>query len=130
MSEEFLPTVMEAEAPEGWSLGYVTIMIERPECKRLPVEAWRRGPFAIHGRQYWGDDEERQTESVLTHAPTGLRISSFGSADIAAEFAAKIEPLGDWEGITAKQERGCELFFKVRDVLDQIQGDVGTGKQP
>ena len=121
MTEHFLPT-MTGTPPEGWAPGYVTIHIERPEETRIPVEAWRRGAFAIHGREYWADDGEKmESEAVLTHAPTGLRIYSFSDPAMAAKLAEAIAPLTDWDSIPTKMGRGSDLYFKVREVIDALE---------
>lgn len=121
--EEFFETIIE-KPPAGWTLGHVTLDLHFPE-QRIPVEAWRRGAFAIHERT--GSDGRR---SVLTHAPTGLRINEFATMDDAAECGEKIEMLTDWNTITRKFDTGSDLFPKVRDVVDAIKarsGDVGGG---
>ena len=114
--EEFIETVVE-RPPEGWTLGHVTVQLHHPD-ERLPVEAWRRGAFAIHERV--GPNCEK--EAVLTHAPTGLRVNSFATMDDATECADKIEPFADWGAITKKFETGSDLYPKVRDVVDAIKG--------
>lgn len=112
--QEFIETVIE-KPPSGWTLGHVTLDLHYPD-ERIPVEAWRRGAFAIHERV--GSDGK---QAVLTHAPTGLRINAFATMDDAAECAEKIEPLTDWNAIKQKFETGSELFPKVRDVVDEIK---------
>lgn len=112
--QEFLTTVVE-RPPEGWTLGYFTLNLHYPD-ERIPVEAWRRGAFAVHERV--GSDGK---QAVLSHAPTGLRINSFSTMDEAAECAEKIEPLTDWNAITKKFDTGSELFPKVRDVVEAIK---------
>lgn len=112
--QEFSETIVE-KPPEGWTLGHVTLDLHYPD-EHIPVEAWRRGAFAIHERV--GSDGNR---AVLTHAPTGLRINAFVTMDDAAECAEKIEPLTDWNAITKKFETGSDLFPKVRDVVDAIK---------
>lgn len=94
--------------PEGWTLGHVTLFLRYPE-ERIPVEAWRRGAFAVH---------EGDGGGLLTHAPTGLRIWSFATMDEAAELAEKIEPLADWGAIKDELPFGTELYPKVRDIID------------
>ncbi|WP_316176196.1 hypothetical protein [Bradyrhizobium sp. SZCCHNRI1073] len=114
IDEEFLDTVI-GPAPEGWALGEVIIQIERPKRKRLQVEAWKRGPFAMHEREF-ADGRE----TVLTHAPTGLRIFSFPSVEQTIELADRIEPLTDWSAITKKMPLGSDLYPKVREIIDDI----------
>lgn len=115
IEEEFLDTVT-GSPPKGWSLGDVIIQIERPKKKRLQVEAWRRGAFALHEREF---PDGRET--ILTHAPTGLRIYSFPSLELTIELADRIEPLADWSAITKKMPLGSDLYPKVRDVIDDIK---------
>lgn len=117
--EEFLETIIEKPAA-GWALGYVTLDLHFPE-QRIPVEAWRRGAFAIHERV--GSSGK---EAVLTHAPTGLRITTFSTMDDAAECGEKIEPFTDWNAITKKFDTGSDLFPKVRDVVDEIKARPAT----
>lgn len=112
--EEFIETIVE-RPPEGWTLGHVTIQLYYPE-ERIPVEAWRKGAFAVHERMGWAGKE-----AILTHAPTGLRINSFSTMDDAAECAEKIEPLTDWGAVEKKFDTGSELFPKVSDVVEAIK---------
>jgi hypothetical protein len=102
-------------APDGWTKGYVTLQLYSPE-QRLPIEAWRRDAFAVHERETWDGKE-----AVLTHAPTGLRINSFGTVDDAVECADKIQALADWGAIDKRFDTGSDLFPKVRDVVDTIK---------
>jgi hypothetical protein len=113
--EHFEETVVE-NPPEGWTLGHVTLDLYYPPS-RIPVEAWRRGAFAIHERIGYNDEKE----AVLTHAPTGLRVNGFATMDDAAECAEKIEPLTDWNAIKKMMPLGSDLFPKVKKVVDQIK---------
>jgi len=113
--EEFLDTVT-GNAPEGWDKGNVIVHIERPRVRKIQVEAWRRGPFALHEREFSGE-----RETILTHAPTGLRIYSFPSVEQVIELAERIEPLADWSAITKKMPPGSDLYPKVREVVDDIK---------
>lgn len=114
---EFIETVVEAP-PEGWTLGHVTLTLHSPE-ERIPVEAWRRGAWAVHERISRGEKF-----AVLTHAPTGLRINDFPTMDAAAECADTIEPFADWTSITKKFDTGSDLYPKVRAVVDSINDRI------
>lgn len=117
--QEFIETVVE-NPPEGWTLGHFTVDLHSPK-ERIPVEAWRRGAFAVHERC----NSDGSKCAVLSHAPTGLRINSFSTMDDAAECAEKIEPLTDWNAITKKFDTGSELYPKVRDVVEEIKNRPG-----
>jgi hypothetical protein len=108
---EFVETIMGAP-PEGWTLGHVTVQLHGPD-ERIPVEAWRRGTFAVH---------EVLLKAVLTHAPTGLKISNFVTMDDAVMCAEKIEPFTDWSAIKDRFKPGESggLYERVRDVVDAI----------
>ncbi len=97
--------------PEGWTLGHVTLVLRSPE-ERVPVEACRRGAFAIH---------EAYGCFRLTHAPSGLRIWASPTMDEAAELAERIEPLADWNAFTKELPAGTELYPKVRKIIDEIE---------
>lgn len=114
MNAESFPS-MEAPPPAGWTLGEVTLTIDRPKKKKIPIVAWRRGAMAVHERVSVG-----LKEAVITHAPTGLRIYSFPTRDIAAECAEKLEPLADWDRISKKEKVGSALFPKVKKIIDEI----------
>jgi hypothetical protein len=124
---KYIETVVE-RPPEGWTLGHVTLHLHNPD-ERIPVEAWRRGAFAIHERM----DYDGKT-AVLSHAPTGLCVNNFASMDDAAECAERLEPLTDWAAISERFEAGSDLYPKVRGIVEAIKdrsrADVGTGKQP
>ncbi len=102
--------------PEGWTIGHFTLQLYGPE-ERLPVEAWRKGAFAIHERI----NRDGTKEAVLSHAPTGLRINSFETMDECAECAEQIEPFADWGSITKKFDTGSDLYPKVRDVVEAVK---------
>jgi len=111
---EFIETIVGAP-PEGWTLGHVTLQLYGPE-ERIPVEAWRRGPFAVH-------EVEREMRGRLTHAPTGLKIAlDFASMDDAVACAEKIEPLADWYAIKERFKSGGSegLYERVRDIAHAI----------
>jgi hypothetical protein len=111
---EFAETLV-GSAPEGWTAGYVTVTLRNPD-RRLPVEAWRRGAFAIH-------EVLSPTGGFrLSHAPTGLCIWSFEALEDAVELAEKIEPLADWNSFKKMLPPGTELYPKVRRVIDEIDG--------
>lgn len=102
-----------SDAPvAGWKAGHVTLYLERP-LERVPVEAWIRGPFAIH--------DLMSGRANLTHIPTGRRIYSFDSKLDAAEAAEKIEPLGEWDAINDQMPPGSELYSKIRPILHQYE---------
>lgn len=112
---ELIETVVGAP-PEGWTLGHVTIQLHGPE-ERVPVEAWRRGPFAVH-------EVNREMKGRLTHAPTGLRIApDFASMDEAVVCAEKIEPLTDWLSIKGPFSSGdsAGLYERVREMADAVR---------
>jgi hypothetical protein len=102
---EFLETCV-GSPPEGWTLGHVTMTLHHPE-ERIPVEAWRKGAFAVH-------PTENPAGARLSHAPTGLSIYQARSMDEAIEFADRIEPFTDWEAIKEKMPAGSTLYPKVR----------------
>jgi hypothetical protein len=106
----FSETVIGAP-PEGWTLGHVTLTLLNPE-ERVPVEAWRRGAFAVH---------EAEGGGRLTHAPTGLRIWTCDTMDTAAELAQRIEGLADWESIKKMLPPKTELYPRVRSIIDEIE---------
>ncbi len=108
----FIETVVGAP-PDGWTLGHVTITLHHPN-ERIPVEAWRKGAFAVH-------PTENPNGARLTHAPTGLRIHSARSMDEAVEFAERIEPFYDWEAIKEKMPVGTKLYPKVRKIIDEFE---------
>jgi len=110
--DDFIETIVGLP-PEGWSLGEVELALKRPD-ERIVVEAWRRGPFAIHQIDRAG------RPARLTHAPTGLQIApDFTTFDAAAECAEQLEPLCDWNSITERFQLGSDLFPKVKAVVDQ-----------
>ena len=102
---EFLETCV-GRPSEGWTLGHVTITLKNPD-ERIPVEAWRKGAFAVH---------PTLGGARLTHAPTGLSIYHARSMDEAVEFAERIEPFTDWQAIKEKMPSGSDLYPKVREV--------------
>ena len=108
---EFEETV-SGSPPEGWSLGHVTLTLKYPD-ERIPVEAWRRGAFAVH--------ERTKKDWRLTHVPTGLHIWTAPTADVAAEFAEAIEPLADWDAIKTMMPAGSDLYPKVRAVMENFE---------
>jgi hypothetical protein len=101
--------------PEGWTLGHVTLDLHYPE-ERVPVEAWRHGPFAVHERT--GSEGK---EAVLTHVPTGRRVNSFATMDEAVECAETIEPFTDWDAIKQQMPPGSDLCPKVQKIVDEIK---------
>jgi hypothetical protein len=96
----------------GWTTGHVTLYLEGPD-ERVPVEAWIRGPFAIH--------ELKNGLANVTHIPTGRRVCSFDNKIQAAEFAERIEPLGDWGSIYKKEPPGSELYKKILPIIDEYE---------
>lgn len=99
---------------EGWQRGHVSLALTRPR-EMVPVEAWRRGAFAIHE----AFDNDREV-ARLTHAPTGLAIYTFDTKEQAAECVKRIEPLADWESIKDEMRRDSGLYKKVRPIIDDI----------
>ena len=112
---EFAETVV-GQPPEGWTLGHVTVTLR--DNKRVPIEAWRRGAFAVH--EVFSPNKGGR----LTHAPTGLKIWFSGTMDQAAELAEKLEPLADWNAITKALPLGSDLYPKVRQVIDEMEATV------
>lgn len=108
--ERYAETVV-GHPPEGWTIGHVTLRLLNPD-ERIPVEAWRRGAFAVH---------EAEGGGRLTHAPTGLRIWTCRTIDDAAELAERIEALTDWDSIKKEMPPGSDLYPKVRDVIDRME---------
>jgi hypothetical protein len=125
--EEQFPETVVQRPPEGWMLGEVTLHIERPEEKKLTVEAWRRGVFAVHQRIFADGEAE---EAVITHAPTGYRICALDTMDDAAGCAELLESLTDWSAISKKFPPGSKLYPKVKKTVDRFQsrGVVGSPK--
>ena len=124
MDSELLETVIGIP-PAGWELGHVTVTMRGGE--RQPIEAMRRGAFAVHEIETSYGRKWR-----LTHAPTGLQIWSFYDADKTFELAHKIEPLADWSTIRKMMPPGTELCAKVRAVVEEIdtrfvRENVSTG---
>lgn len=107
--------------PDGWTLGHVTLTLRYPD-ERVPVEAWRRGAFAVH---------EAEGGARLTHAPTGLRIWTFDTMDGATELAERIEPLADWSSFKEELRGpiGDDLYPKVRGIIDEMDAKA-TEPQP
>lgn len=103
---------------DGWQRGHVSLALKNPS-ERVPVEAWRRGAFAIHEVAGGDGDVAR-----LTHAPTGLGIYTFNTAGQAAECVKRIEPLADWESINKEMQSGSDLYHKVRPIIDEIAGST------
>jgi hypothetical protein len=127
--DQFEETIVE-KPPEGWTLGHVTLDLHYPD-ERLPVEAWRRGAFALHIRH--GVEGK---EAIITHVPTGMRINphySFQTLDGAAECAEKLEPLANWDSIKKAMGSGSDLYPKVRSIIDAVkqhhQSPQGTASE-
>ena len=112
---EFAETVV-GQPPEGWALGHVTVTLRNKE--RKPIEAWRRGAFAVH------EVFSPIKGGRLTHAPTGLKIWFSGSMDEAAELAERLEPLADWSAITKALPLGSDLYPKVREIIDAMEANA------
>lgn len=107
--EEFEDVVV-GSPPDGWTLGHATVNLQNG--RRKPIEAWRRGAFAVH---------QVNCESGigrLTHAPTGHMIWTCETMDQAAELAERIESLTDWGAIKEKLPLGSDLYPKVRAIID------------
>lgn len=114
---ELIETVL-GSPPEGWTLGHVTVSLK---SGRASVEAFRRGAFAVH--------EDVGNTFRLTHAPTGLLISTFDDMDCAAAAAEAIEPLADWNAITKEVPPDSELKGKVFTAIERaIMGWQKAGK--
>lgn len=109
--EEFEEVVV-GTPPDGWTLGHATVVVLD---RRQPIEAWRRGAFAVHQVNSCDSGTGR-----LTHAPTGLRIWTCETMDQAAELAERIESLTDWGGIKTILPYGSDLYPKVREIIDQF----------
>lgn len=112
--EKFTETIA-GSPPDGWTIGHVTIKTRYDV--EFAVEAFRRGPFAVHiidiSRAYrlWR----------LTHAPSGLMIWTFDTLDQAAELAERIEPLADWGAFVKQIPAGTDLYPKVRDAIAEVE---------
>ncbi len=113
LKDELLPRVSELP-PEGWELGHATI--QGREGDREPIEALRRGAFAVHEVRAFAGHLWR-----LSHAPTGLRIWEFDKIKDATSLAERIEPLTDWGAIKDEMPSGSDLYPKVRAVIDEIK---------
>lgn len=109
--DEFEEVLVESP-PDGWLRGHVTLALRNPE-ERVPVEAWRRGAFAVHRTCAGG--------ARLSHAPSGLGIWTFDNMDVAAEAAEQMEPLADWNSFTKEVPAGTELYPKVRSIIDKVE---------
>lgn len=117
---ELIATISR-QPPEGWTAGHVSVTLKHHD-ERVAIEAWRRGPFAVH-ETTWPTSGAR-----LTHAPTGLKIWSFDSMAAACALAEKIEPLADWDTIKDEMPSGSELYPKVRAAIDEIEARGGDGE--
>lgn len=107
--------IVAGAPPEGWTLGHVTVQLYGPE-ERIPIEAWRRGPLAVH-------EVDMERRGRLTHAPTGLKITpDFATMDEAVACAERLEPLTDWSVIKERFKSGGSdgLYERVRDIVDAI----------
>lgn len=110
INHEFYPTLSRQPDRDGWSPGHVTVQLHRPK-EKLAVEAWVRGPFAVH---------ETVSGATLTHAPTGLAIYRFDAMEQAAECAERIEAIDDFASRKKAYPSGSEVYPKVRAVIDEI----------
>jgi hypothetical protein len=106
---------IDGPAPKGWDRGSVTLKFENPDAL-IPIEAWRRGAFALHKMEDGGVN--------ITHAPTGMYIWRADTMDQAVEFVDAIEPLHDWSSILKKMPAGSELWPKVRAVIHRFYESV------
>lgn len=114
---ELIETLI-AIPPQGWSIGHVTIQ-GRSDSDKAPIEALRRGAFAVH-EVYSLDGKGWR----VSHAPTGLQIWTFDSMDEAILLVESIESFTDWHSISKMLPYGTELYPKVRAEIDRIkQGD-------
>jgi hypothetical protein len=110
---EFLETVSR-QPPEGWSLGHVIVVL-RSE-KKLTVEAWRRGAFAVH------EVILPINGARLTHVHCGLQIWTFETLDKADECAEALEPLADWDAFKEIMPEGHYLYPKVWEIVQRVDG--------
>lgn len=107
---EFYGTAVGAP-PDGWTPGHATLTLKSPD-DRVAIEAWRSGAFAIHEVRFgWH----------LTHVPTGLRIWTFDTPELAAECAQRIRSFADFDAIKEKMPKGSDLYPRVRAVIDEIE---------
>lgn len=111
MSEEFEEVIL-GNPPEGWILGHVTVTKRE---SRKPVEAWRRGAFAVHQVNNCEEGNGR-----LTHAPTGRAIWTFETLDLATELAEQIEQLTDWDAIKSEVPMQSDIYPKVREIAGRV----------
>jgi hypothetical protein len=93
-----------ATAAEGFERGFVMLQLKDPP-ERVPVEAWVRGPFAIHFTVHGC--------AKITHRATGLHIWTFDELDEASEAVKKIEGLTDWGAFDKPTTRN--------DVADKVE---------
>jgi hypothetical protein len=113
LKDELLETVVGIP-PDGWSLGHVTIN-GRSEDDRMPIEAMRRGAFAVHEVNRIDGRGWR-----VSHAPSGLQIWTFSTFSEAIELAERIESMTDWGQIKKQLPSGTNLFPKVRAIINEI----------
>ena len=87
--------------------------------KRSPPARWEWGAFAISttaGRRYrygsfwnqWGVHRTADKWFVVTHLPSGRRLTRFDRLRIARRFCEAIDRLADWSAI-AEMDRGLAL---------------------
>lgn len=112
----FYPTLSRAPERDGWSAGQVTIQMRDPK-ERLIVEAWRRGPFAVH---------ETVGGATLTHVPTGFAVCRFNEMEQCAECAERIEGFDDFAARDTSYPVGSDVYPKVRTVIDDINASLVT----
>ena len=127
---DYIETVL-GSAPEGWSQGYIKLIIEEhPVDRRLIVECWQRGAFGIHEIERERGDQMLKF-ARLSHVPTGRQIGTFATVDDAALIAEEIEGCTDWSALAAQRSSSdlsqrCYDHFKKRfdrvNVMDGFDG--------
>jgi hypothetical protein len=105
------PEVITQSPPNGWEYGTVDLFLRNPDRKHQ-VEAWRRGPFAVH-------EIENPKAGRLTHAPTGRHMFTVATLDDAARAAEAIEGMTNWSEFS-KPTAYPDLFKQVRACVESI----------
>lgn len=95
--------------PDGWQSGHVTLQLIHPD-ERVPVEAWVRGAFAIHG-------VVNSELVVITHVPSGKSVWTARDGRDATAIVEQIEPLTAWQ--TVKPD--TKLRDRVREIINKIE---------
>ena len=95
----------EFHVADDWPLALFSIATDRG---RLAVSGWVKPPFAIY------ETTAARWAASLTHLPSGRSLLLSEHAEEAAEIAAIILPLADWELVTTSD---VHLLQAVRDRL-------------